>query len=250
MSILTLKKGLFLRSGAAAQALNATGVALANDMVAFWKLDEASGQRNDSKGSNHLTDMNTVTQAVGKLGNAAQFTAASSECLTVSDNAALSTGDIDFYICAWAYLDSKGTNRIIASKDNQVVGEYQLFFRNASDRFSFGIWNAARTTFTRVEATTFGSPSLSTWYFVQAWHNAAANTIHISINNGTADSAGVAFGPQDGASSFQLGCVGGGTPTDFWNGRIDAVGIMKRLATSDERTYLWNDGAGREYPFQ
>lgn len=50
---------------------------LLTSLIAHWKLDEASGTRNDSHGTNHLTDNNTVTTATAKLGtNAAQFTAA------------------------------------------------------------------------------------------------------------------------------------------------------------------------------
>ena len=71
-----------------------TTCTLPTNLIAYWKLDEASGTRNDSKGANHLTDNNTVTQAVGKVGNAAQFTLANSEYLSIADNADLSAGDI------------------------------------------------------------------------------------------------------------------------------------------------------------
>src|SRR4051812_43478016 len=90
---------------------------LLTNLASYWKLEEASGTRADEIGSQTLTDNNTVTQAVGKLGNAAQFTAANSESLSHADSATLSLGaDQDFTLGAWVYLDSKGANRVIASK--------------------------------------------------------------------------------------------------------------------------------------
>lgn len=59
-------------------ALYNGGVALAYDQlpsglqdgVAYWNLDEPSSTRNDSAGSNHLTDNNTVTTNPGVVNNA------------------------------------------------------------------------------------------------------------------------------------------------------------------------------------
>lgn len=43
-----------------------TSLLSAASLVSYWNLDEASGQRNDSYSTNHLTDNNTVTNAAGK----------------------------------------------------------------------------------------------------------------------------------------------------------------------------------------
>jgi len=50
-------------------------------LVAWWSLDEASGNRADSHGGNTLTDNNTVGYAAGKVGNAADFESGDSEYL-------------------------------------------------------------------------------------------------------------------------------------------------------------------------
>lgn len=227
-----------------------TGAVLAADAVAFWKLDEASGQRNDSVGSNHLTDNNTVTQAVGKVGNAAQFTRANSEYLSLADNAALSTGDIDFTIAAWVWFDTvttgagAGNRRPLVVKDSFGQSEYALYFEGG-----FGI---ERIVFLhqdtdQVRANTLGLPSANQWYFIVAWHDAAANTLNIQVNNGTVDSAATTVGGADRSSEFNIGRferVG-----EHHDGRIDAVGFWKRTLTAAERTYLYKSGNGREYPF-
>lgn len=214
-------------------------------LVAFWKLDEVSGARADSVGANHLTDNNTVTQAAaGKVGSAAQFTAASSESLSIADNAAVSTGDIDFSFAAWVYLDSKGADRVILGKAGATT-EYLLRYVSSSDRFQFYCANGASNG--NVLANVLGSPALATWYFIVVWHDATANTLNIQVNNGTTNGTFYSAGVADGANGFRLGAQDNNV--DYWNGRIDAVGFWKRLLSGAEVTSLYNSGNGREYPF-
>src|SRR3989338_9836212 len=158
---------------------------LGTSLNAFWKLDEASGTRSDSVGSNNLTDNNTVTQGTGKVGNAAQFTAANSESLSITDNTALSTGDIDFTIAAWVYLDSVSSTRGIVDKrsaDAAGSNDYSLRYNQLIDRFAFYVNGVDDTS--KAVADNFGSPSISTWYFIVAWYTATDNTLHIQVNNG------------------------------------------------------------------
>jgi len=91
-------------------------MALTDNLISFWGLEETSGTRVDAHGTNNLTDNNTVTSATGKVGTAGQFTNANSEYLSITDNASLSTGDIDFSAQAWVYFDSFGTQRGIINK--------------------------------------------------------------------------------------------------------------------------------------
>ena len=229
--------------------VTAGGSSLLTSLVGYWKLDEASGTRNDSHGSNHLTDNNTVTQATGKQGNAAQFTRANSESLSITDNAALSTGDIDFTIAAWVYLDSKpGAGMTVASKDASGQREFALDWLNTSDAFRFFITNNAGTF--RIIPDSIGAKSASTWYFLVGWHDAAANTVNIQINNGTIYSLATSgTAPTDTTSDFRIGASGVAGFEGYFDGRIDEVGYWKRVLTSDEKTALYNGGSGTTYPF-
>ena len=227
-----------------------TSPVLLNNLIAFWSLEEASGNRADSFGSNTLTDNNTVTQAVGKVGNAASFVATNSEYLSIADNAALSMGDIDFTIAGWVYLDTKA-NEVIAAKyrTNTNNREYMVYYAlsdGATNRFIFLVSpNGVGTT--AVVANNFGEPSTGTWYFVVAWHDATANTINIQINNGTANSTAHSTGVFDGTDDFKIGALYTTNPIYFWNGRIDQLGIWKRTLTATEKTWLYNSGNGRSY---
>lgn len=90
--------------------------------VAHWNLNESSGTRVDSVGSNDLTDNNTVGVDTGKFGNAAYFDILNSEYLSINDNAALSMGDVDFMLRAWIKLESTASSGVVIGKWNYSSG--------------------------------------------------------------------------------------------------------------------------------
>ena len=96
-----------------------------------------------------------------------------------------------------------------------------------------------------MQAGNFGSPSTAAWIFIVAWHDSSANTINIKVNNGTANSASYSSGVNDDTSPFVLGATN--TGAGFMDGRIDQVGVWKRVLTADEQTFLYNNGNGRAY---
>lgn len=217
---------------------------LTDSLISYWALEEASGNRADSHGANTLTDNNTVTQAVGKIGNAAQFTAANSESLSCADNADLSVGDIDFTFAAWVYLDDAATEREFISKGTIGIagGEYRVEY--SSTRMKFQIQDVAVTFKTTTDTTVIVA---GTWYYVVAWHDATGDTVNIQVNNGSVISGATAgIIPLDGTVTFR---IGSGNGARYWNGRVDEVGFWKRLLTTQERTDLYNGGAGLAYPF-
>lgn len=221
-------------------------------LVSVWEMDEASGDALDSFGSNTLTDTNTVASATGKINNCRDFEDTNTEYFTHTDNASLSTGDIDFTFTAWVQLESKGANRRIVNKINSAVTvlEYQLFFRNDLDRFRFEVFDGTNLKGAQ-SATTLGSPSLATWYFIVAWHDATANTVSIQVNDGTVDSSATSGAPADTSAPFTIGSLDGlasdGGAPSHWDGLIDQVTFWKRVLTSGERTALYNSGSGLAY---
>ena len=211
-------------------------------LISWWNLEEISGTRNDAHGTNHLTDNNTVLYATGKVGNAAQFVAANLEYLSIVDNASLSVADIDFTFAFWTYINSFADYDRMISKDDGTAGnrEYFMFVSTSANKFGWGI-PAGNTVF----ATSFGAPSLATWYFIVCRHDSVANTISISINDGTVDSAAHSTGFVDGASSFLISGFNGAS--SFFNGCMDSILFAKRVLTAAEITWLYNAGVGRAY---
>lgn len=215
-------------------------------LVSHWKLDEASGDALDAHGSHNLTDTNTVGSAAGKIGNARDFEDANSEYFVIADHADFSAGSSDFTVTAWVKAESlPGENKRILCKINNAVTllEYDLFYWGASStKFAWYIKGSGDFLVDSVV------PSTGTWYFVVAWYNATTHEQGIQVNNGTASTGTVIGSPSDTAAPFCIGSVDG-LATTFWDGLIDEVNFWRRLLTDDEKTALYNGGAGLAYPF-
>jgi hypothetical protein len=229
---------------------------LLNGLVSYWKLDEASTgvapvARVDSHGDNDLTDNNTVTSRAGKISNAAEFTPANSEFLSHVSNADLLTGDISFTFSLWVYFDANG-DYVVIGKDAAGARDYVIDKSSGLLRFYMNGGGDTTTPGNEADSQNGGAPiSANQWYYVIAWHDAAADTINIQVNNGTAVSTGTggAF-PATAAADF---CIGARTYVGnqaYMDGAIDGVGFWKRTLTADEKTALYNSGDGLTYPFQ
>lgn len=220
-------------------------IPLWTNIISWWSLDEASGNRADSKGGNTLTDTNTVASTIGKLGNAGLFVKANSERLTIADNAALSVGDIDFYIAAWVYptLDDGASQHTIAGKAGSSGNRaWYLYIDWAANQAKFRVFDPTDAS-TTVTASTFGNLSINTWYFVEAWHDSVNNQITIAVN-GTSTTASHTIGCRDDTGAFQIGAA---NSSSHFDGYIDEVVFAKYIPTSAERAYLYNAGTGRTY---
>src|SRR6185436_18024947 len=216
---------------------------LTNGLVAYWKMDEASGTRIDATGrGNDLADNNGVGQTTGKISNAAQFTVANNKYLSHPDNSDLSTGDIDFTIAGWVYLDNLGTvsfNPTIFAKWINTPEEYEygLEYNHTSQRLRFYI-SGNGTSATTIDANGFGPIATGQWYFFVTWHDAVNNKVGISLNN-VSDTIDYSGGGYNSSNPFVLGATNKGT-SNYRDGRIDEVGFWKRLLTADERAALYN----------
>jgi len=226
-----------------------TGGTLTDGLIAYWKFEESGGARDDQKGPHDLADHNTVTQAAGKKGNAAQFTAANVESLSIADNASLSMeAEVDFSIAAWVYLTDDSGSKTVVFKGTPATtpGIAYGLFRSAS----VNVWRMRvgdNVNAETAEVTTSGDQS-GAWHFLVGWHDATANTINLQVDNGGVVSTSYTFGSYDDAQPFILG--NNSTTTDEgsgMSGRIDEVGIWKRVLTTQERTDLYNNGDGNTY---
>lgn len=216
---------------------------LLQGLVGYWALEEAGGTRFDSRGTNDLTDNNSVGQAVGKIGNAAQFVAASGEFLEALDNDFLSVGGTSFTIASWVYLDST-IDQVIASKYTNSSADSEFILRILSGRYRFtSIQSNGGNSSVQTAA---GLVVTNTWTYVIGWYDLGAGTVSIQVNNGTVVSAtGATFPPLNSTSSFRIGAWN--PSAQFFNGRIDEVALWKRVLIASERTALHNSGSGLSY---
>jgi hypothetical protein len=84
-------------------------MALTDSLISYWKMDETSGTRYDSHGTNHLTDNNSVGSLTGKINSSAYFgPAPTTKYLNHIDSSDFDVGDIDFTFSLWflTYINS------------------------------------------------------------------------------------------------------------------------------------------------
>lgn len=233
-----MKRRRWGRGGSA----GATSVDLTASLVAFWKLGEASGTRFDSVGSNDLTDNNTVTQAAGKIGNAANFVSANQEYLSSVDTDDLSTGDIDFIIAGWVLFDATVASNAIISKRGGADIEYQINLNAGGS-----VWNAhwGGTTFGTVQKTF--AVTTGVWYHFVFWHDATLSTGNLKINEETVASAADLASGFGTSQTLAMGYDNSGDHGNDIDGRIDAVGLWKGFVPDDAwLAALYNNGDGWE----
>lgn len=204
---------------------------LLNTLISYWKLDEASGTRNDSQGTNHLSDFGAVSFA-GKINNAASFPGAS-QYLTIASNASLQvTGDFTF--SAWVYMSSLGSGyQGILGKTAGGAADYLMLY----DPASLGLLFQAGG----VNATSGLLGAISTWYHIVGWFDSTDNKVRVRINDTTTFVSSTAGTLTQSAGAFSIGAM-----TGYSNivGLIDEVGFWKRKLTAQEITALYNGGAG------
>lgn len=232
-------------------------MALIDNLASYWKLDETSGSRVDSHGSNNLTDNNTVTYDTGKIGNAAQFTSANVETLKITDGASnpdLSIGTGDFSVAGWIYFDAVTNYRSMVTKYDNSNGnrEYWLFMHNDGSTVDMK-WRVLDATVNNneVKSTNIGDLVVDTWYFVYAYVDQTANEIGISVNDGTVSTETLTITTHNGTGVFGMGGqnLASDTPAQLLDGRIDEVYIANKVLSAQEVTDLYNSGAGFAYPF-
>ena len=235
---------------------------LFNSLVEFWPLCFPSGGSVNSWDQIGLIQdlnltgsflLNPPTLISGLNGLASHFTAANSQVLVRPNTGILQFGGVPFCIWCWVKFDSFPQTMELVSKTDaaqDTTREYELQYNGFQNKFAFYVGNG--TTLTGVLASTFGAPTTGAWYFVYGEWDAVSGKPGISINAGNLDQGSVCTGAYAGTNPFWLGAASntpGGNPGYFLDGTFQRVGVHGRTIGADERSYLYNGGVGRSYPF-
>jgi len=224
-------------------------------LVSYWNLDEASGNRADSHGSNTLTDNNTVTSATNGYpanlpGRVASFVAANSEYLSLSSG--IAELDDQFTLAGWVYqgayvaeagvfnngpntdfgvrvtMNVVGNGDILVRLPTDATNSANIYGYTASGLVPTGQWVHVVITYDGTDAT-------------------AANRLHVYTDgvdrsltrNGTHPSA-VRVG-----GSF---AIGQGGATNFVTGRYSVFAVWDYTKDADGVAALYNSGNGAPLP--
>jgi len=210
--------------------------------LAYWKLDESSGDAIDSISS--LTAVNTsVTYGAGKLNNGAIYNGSAFH--TVSDTAAIKpSSDISFG--GWINITSTSSYQMMCAK-----GE------NAGDTRSYEMRCNGTTTNIQVQlrvggglfcaCTSTTAIGTGTWTHVIYTRTGTTQKIYINSVSDTLTSVTNNTGTIDySTDDLWLGQRNGGLR---FNGKLDEWGIWNVALSQSEINTIYNGGAGIQYPF-
>lgn len=129
-------------------------------------------------------------------------------------------------------------NKGLASSNTR---DYVLYYDPTSSKFTFSVGNGTVSgSVSNQETITAGR-----WYTILAWHDAVNNTLNIQVNNANVSTVGYSSGAMDTTYPLSVGAHADGSCG--LDGRIDELVLYKRVLTSAERSWLYNNGIGRAY---
>lgn len=208
-----------------------TGSTLLTGLVSYWKLNEASGNATDSKGSNTLTASNIAYGNAGKIGNCFRFNGTSSK-LTSGSSLGIST--------AWSLSIPFKTS----------VGGNLLNDIDFGGSKGIGIWcdNASGGIEVYANGATIDFYLDYTTNTNNVWHELILTYDGSNIRSyldGTADQYRAFSTFSATGSAFNLGWDG----STFFTGDLDEIAVWSKALTSTEVTERWNSGNLKTYPF-
>jgi PKD repeat protein len=215
---------------------------LITGLLAYWKMDEATGDRADSYATYDLTENATVDAVAGKIGNAASFDAALEKLTQASLDL---SGKSALTISAWIELGATSQVYFAAAPSAfQLLGYVSggpytnallVYINNIPNaQLAFNSVLTGAGTFDHVVIRYDGSQSTNATK-LRAWVNGVEQTA--AFSTGTVPAA------LGGSAGFDVGWDGSGT---YSIGSVDELGVWDRLLTDAEIATLYS---GTPFPW-
>lgn len=228
-------------------------MALSDQLKAYYKLDESSGDAVDATGGGYtLTNNGVTTFTTGKINNAADLGTTNNS--KYFKRAGYTVVDGQFTISCWVKLTteiSSGTYVFVHISGNSTLLEIKYEYNSGTRRLrlNFGKNNRAYTYADKT--VTLGT---SNWYHIVATYDQSYLTLYVdgvqetpvaASGVGTTNwspgggyvSLGVTSDANDGAVGYYASCY------------IDEVAIYQRGLSATEVESLYTNGIGNQYPF-
>lgn len=223
------------------------------DYIAYWKLDESAGTRQDSSTNNRdlSEDGGQVLNITGKQGLAAH-TETDTRHLQWTGSNAFNFSSGSYTVMFWCKPNTTGSTQFHIIKSGgsfSVTAErgWRLTARMTPMAWNFIHYYSDQTTFV-THYLLDDTINDDLWFFIRFWRNTAANEHGFQINMGTKDLKALPAAQAMGVpnlNNFQLfrdlNSDSGG-----WRGAIDEVLLYNRYVTDAEASYIYNAGAGRQ----
>lgn len=224
---------------------------LLNNLIAYWKLDEASGNRADSHtGGYNLGVSGSPPAVTGKIGNGVRIANATGGLLGSNSLPAYAGGSFTVNLWFKPIALAASVPHYVGSDNFGTARGWAIEAAMSGGTTPFVNFRIYFTTTQQIVTWGFGATSwgaLGVWRMVTAWYDAAAKTMNITADAGaTVGGTTATLTPITGSPSFYLNRYGVGAGHDS---SVDEIGYWSRVLTADERTELYAAGAGASYPF-
>lgn len=233
-------------------------ITLAGSAVLFYKLGESgTAPRADSASGLHVypfpTDAAGIFAEPGVAGNAQNIDGTAGYHYWRSSHAGMDHHGGSFTWAGWMKLASYYSSQTFVGKwnhDSNNKREYRIGYDLTANRFQFeisatGAVGPGHSTLVTHPATV----DLNIHYFIEAWYDAAAQTLNLRIGT-QAQRGTIASVPWSGGVHFDnadLNLGAHNTCADAHiHGSLDAVGYWTRTLSEAESLRLWNNGHGFE----
>lgn len=229
---------------------------LSTNLITYWEMEEASGTRTDSHGSNDLADSNSPGQdASGIQGNAVDLERSSSQYLSITDASQSGldfAGDSSFSM--WLKVDNAptgGAAYYVFAKSgvgNGNRGYYAVYYESGGSTRMQVLASSNGTSY----AIADGLLALGTG----TWHHVVVvidtgNTdilVYLDGNSTPAISQTSGIGAQWDANGFTFKLGDHSTSVgQYWDGSIDEFGVWDKALTTSEISDLYNSGSAIPY---
>jgi len=197
-------------------------------LVHWWSLDETSGSRLDSHGSNHLTPVGSLSYAAGKVGNAADFEVGTTDYLTLGSAVSIAGAwSVSFWCKPESFIS--GRYAFFFSHSSLTGGTYYVYHDNSNQWYE--VPNAVGTQ----------TLSTGTWYHITIV-NSGSGTYTVYQN-------GAAYSTSAASGTLKINQLGRfiTSSTNLFDGLMDEFSVWSVALSADNVEYLYNSGAGIAY---
>ena len=203
-------------------------------LLAWYKMDETSGDRADSTGNYNLTAWSNPGSAAGVIGNCVECTFAGNTILTTAVGKAW---DGKLSVSLWVKRDANPP----AQQDFFWISESVV---DATALLGFSVRAGGLLAVHHGTVIETAPSNIGSWYHVVWTFEGASNKYAYYVNNSLVASGTEA--QTNSHSDNQIFLCHGASRFD---GYLDLVGVWKRVLSAQERADLYNAGAGLDYPF-
>lgn len=221
-----------------------SGSSLLTDILAYWKLDETSGNVYDEVSSIEGTVSGADLNQSGKIGTSVYFDGAAYDYITFGNNTNFNFGTTqDFSISCWFKYSSTGNFQYIIEK-YRTTSRGWGFYSQDDDEIHFYLRDVSTGNVLSCNA---GS----------GWNNGEWHLAVVTVDRDSAMKLYIdntSYDPQGASTSYDVSTTNdltfATTSTSYpYTGYLDEVGFWNRALTETEISELWNSGSGLTYPF-